>query len=208
MLFAVEGGGFFSSSASGYSDGLTLLLLGRRNEERPMRVSPWNQYQLVEQDIDPDVQLASKTSRASRRCASFVCFGRASAGVDGPPPRVGPAQQSDSADNFSVPEKDNVGSQTDVDGENGRKVYLKSSLKKNPANHAAEVHRATVACEACDEEHNDVTGCTDRRKVQWTDACGRELAEVREFELRYLGLNSMRKHPRILFHFFSSFRCF
>uniref|UniRef100_A0A1D1YP27 Phosphoribosylformylglycinamidine synthase 2 n=1 Tax=Anthurium amnicola TaxID=1678845 RepID=A0A1D1YP27_9ARAE len=183
MLFAVEGGGFFSSSASGYSDGLTLLLLGRKNEERLMRVSPWNQYQLVEQDLDPDVQLASKTNRVSRRCASFVCFGRASAGLDGhSPPRVGPAQQSDSTDILSASEKDKICSQTDSGDENGWKVFLKSSLKKNPTDCAVAVHRDTDACETRDEERSDATGCIDRRKVQWTDACGRDLAEVREFE--------------------------
>jgi hypothetical protein len=47
MLLAVEGGGFFSSSASGYSHGLSLLLLGKKGEEKAVKVSPWNQYRLV-----------------------------------------------------------------------------------------------------------------------------------------------------------------
>ncbi|KQK08516.1 hypothetical protein BRADI_2g42285v3 [Brachypodium distachyon] len=46
MLPAVQGGGFFSSPASGYSHGLALLLLGRKEEEKP--VLPWNQYRLVD----------------------------------------------------------------------------------------------------------------------------------------------------------------
>ncbi|KAJ6803142.1 uncharacterized protein M6B38_109200 [Iris pallida] len=54
MLFAVEGGGFFSSSATGYSKGLALLLLGQKPEERPTRVTPWNHYRLVDRGANTD----------------------------------------------------------------------------------------------------------------------------------------------------------
>ncbi|KAI9071212.1 hypothetical protein K1719_046829 [Acacia pycnantha] len=137
MLLAVEGGGFFSSSALGYSKGLTLLLLGQRSEDKPMKVSPWNQYQLVDQESDPELQLASTKNRISRGCASFVCFGRASAGLDTPSPlKVGPAQQHDVSPGSLVSDKD------------------QSSHLDN----------------------------IERRKVQWTDTCGNELTEIREFE--------------------------
>ncbi|OVA09180.1 hypothetical protein BVC80_27g13 [Macleaya cordata] len=184
MLLAVEGGGFFSSSATGYSKGLTLLLLGRKNEEKPMRVSPWNQYQLVEQETDPDFQLASGKNRASRGCAAFVCFGRASAGLEGPsPPKVGPVQQQD-----DLPEPSSISEKTEDsiidhgEDKNRGKFYLKSSLKKPDC--------APVVCEDDDlrgtsgEKENDVSDCIGKRKVQWTDTCGKDLAEIREFELR------------------------
>ncbi|KAF8696763.1 hypothetical protein HU200_036396 [Digitaria exilis] len=59
MLLAVEGGGFFSSSASGYSHGLALLLLGRKAEEKPVKVLPWNHYRLVDREAEQVYHLAS-----------------------------------------------------------------------------------------------------------------------------------------------------
>lgn len=184
MLLAVEGGGFFSSSASGYSDGLALLLLGRAKEERPMRVSPWNHYQLVGQGVDPpDVRLASKRSQVPRKCAFFVCFRRASARLDGPsPPQVGPAQQS--ADAGSASDMDELCMKPGGDDENGGEVHRKSSLKKSPASRAVEAHRDTRAPGTRDGEQNSAAGCMVRRRVHWRDARGSDLAEVREFDVR------------------------
>ncbi|XP_031251953.1 uncharacterized protein LOC116109847 [Pistacia vera] len=190
MLLAVEGGGFFSSSASGYSKGLTLLLLGQKNEDdKPMRVSPWNQYQLVDQEPDPDLQLASATkNRLSRGCASFVCFGRASAGLDTPSPlKVGPTQHQDGLPGPLASEqgKDQT---VDLEDEDGivRKVSLRSSLKK-PSNSITVPVQNVNEHEEVSEKGSDIPGHTERRKVQWTDACGSELAEVREFEASELG---------------------
>ncbi|KAK1259826.1 hypothetical protein QJS04_geneDACA005476 [Acorus gramineus] len=182
MLLAVEGGGFFSSSASGYSKGLALLLLGRGSEERPMRVSPCYQYhQLAEHgQPDPDLQLASKTTKKTRLscgCGAAICFGRASSTgkPDGPSvPKVGHDENG-------------------VDGtESSKKVCLKSSLKKPPSECPAVIGRCNGdvgenACEVPDGDHNDSSMCAERRKVQWTDACGRELVEIKEFELSELG---------------------
>ncbi|KAF8411598.1 hypothetical protein HHK36_004155 [Tetracentron sinense] len=185
MLFAVEGGGFFSSSASGYSKGLTLLLLGRKNEEIPMRVSPWNQYRLVEHESDPDPQLDSGKNLVSRGCAPFVCFGRASAGLEASSPlKVGPVQQQDVL--VEPPVSDKVEDCTTDHGDdeiNLREVSLKSSLKK-PSNCVPIVRGDGDLREPSGEKCNDAPGCTEIRKVQWTDACGGELVEIREFELR------------------------
>ncbi|GKU90728.1 hypothetical protein SLEP1_g4686 [Rubroshorea leprosula] len=192
MLIAVEGGGFFSSSASGYSKGLALLLLGQKNEDRPMRVAPWNHYRLVEQEPDPDLQLASIKNRLSRGCASFVCFGRASAGLDSPSPlKVGPTQQQDVLQGPLVSEhsKDHSTDLNDSNG-NARNVSLKSSLKKASNNiPATVVSNSTPApardvdqCEALGEKDSGIAGHAERRKVQWTDVCGNELVEIREFE--------------------------
>ncbi|KAK9130086.1 hypothetical protein Sjap_010573 [Stephania japonica] len=182
MLLAVEGGGFFSSSATGYSKGLTLLLLGRRNEDKPMRVSPWNQYQLVEQETDPNLQLASGKRPISCGCAAFVCFGRASAGSEGPShPKVttGSIKQHDCLPERPVSDKTEDYSNHEND-ELGRNI-LKSSLKKGydyPHVVPGDDLQKTLV-----EDDSDVTGCTGRRKVQWTDSCGKELYEIREFEL-------------------------
>ena len=35
------------------------------------------------------------------------------------------------------------------------------------------------------ERDGDIAIHTERRKMQWTNACGSELAEIREFEPRY-----------------------
>ncbi|KAF8404461.1 hypothetical protein HHK36_009346 [Tetracentron sinense] len=190
MLLAVEGGGFFSASASGYSKGLTFLLLGQKNEERPMRVLPWNQYQLVEQEFDTDLQLASGKNRVSCGCASFVCFGRASAGLERPcPPKVGPVQQQDISPEPTISDKEGDCTTDHGDDNNVRKVCLKSSLKK-PSNYIPVVGGDGDLRGTSDEKANDLPDCIERKKVQWTDACGRELAEIREFELRYWNFES------------------
>lgn len=187
MLLAVEGGGFFSSSASGYSKGLTLLLLGQKNEDKPMRVSPWNHYQLVDQESDPDLQLASTKNRVARGCASFVCFGRTSAGLDTPSPlKVGPAQQQDVMPGSLVSDKgtDQTVDLDDDDDDDARKIALKSSLKKPPNSTSASSNYAHEFT-APGETGSNIAGPNERRKVQWTDTCGSELVEIREFEPRY-----------------------
>ncbi|KAJ8760614.1 hypothetical protein K2173_015281 [Erythroxylum novogranatense] len=182
MLLAVEGGGFFSSSASGYSKGLTLLLLGQKHEDRPMRVSPWNQYQLVDQEPDPDIQLASVKDRLSRGCASFVCFSRASAGLDSPSHlKVGPAQQQDVLPDPLVDYKGKNNSVDIADDNNAQKISLKSSLKKSQSGVQIPLEDVNQRDASSDKE-NDIIGHTESRKVQWTDVCGNELAEIREFE--------------------------
>lgn len=183
MLLAVEGGGFFSSSATGYSKGFTLLFLGRKNEEKPMRVSPWNQYQLVEQETEPNFQLASRKNQVSPGCAAFICFGRASSRLEAPsPPKVGPIQQKDFLTKPSEA-NDDENSAADLGGnENGGQVHLKSSLKK-PSDSALVVHSDDNQHEVLGENDSNAPSCTERRKVQWTDACGKDLAEIREFEL-------------------------
>ncbi|XP_057794906.1 uncharacterized protein LOC131011142 isoform X2 [Salvia miltiorrhiza] len=190
MLLAVEGGGFFSSSASGYSKGLTLLLLGQKNEGELMRVAPWSQYQLVDQETDPypDLQLAPGKNRLVRGCASFVCFGRAAAGHENSSPlKVGPTQNQEVLpEPVDIDEsKDQVHSIDPVDyNENIRTIVsLKSSLKKSA--NISPVARAVDSGNSNKHEvDRDVAGQLERRKVQWTDTTGGELFEIREFEMR------------------------
>lgn len=201
MLFAVEGGGFFSSSASGYSKGLTVLLLGQKNEEKPMRVTPWNQYQLVDQETDPDLQLASGKNRPVRGCASFGCFGCAAPGPESPSPlKVGPTQNQDvlpgppAFDECKNPQDSAGCVDDDEDDDSKRKIAsLKSSLKK--ATNSAPIASTGIAGDGgknnereAGEKNNDVACEMERRKVQWTDTMGGELFEIREFEMRYENL--------------------
>ncbi|KAI7727655.1 hypothetical protein M8C21_003446 [Ambrosia artemisiifolia] len=183
MLLAVEGGRFFSSSASGYSNGLSLLLLGQRKEETPMRVTPWNQYHLVDQGTDPNLQLAANKSRGACRCASLTCFGCASTGPESP--SVGPTQnQLDDVKSSSYLEKVEENSQVSnvVEGDGGdtngiNTVSLKSSLKKR----AATV-TVSAAENTCDEVEPEPIYQSARRSVHWTDVTGGELCEIKEFE--------------------------
>lgn len=186
MLLAVEGGGFFSSSASGYSKGLALLLLGQKNEEKPMKVSPWNQYQLVDQETESDLQLASCKNRLVCGCASLVCFGGAADELDNPSPlKVGSTQHQQVSQSICPPSgkgKDQINPDSLVkDGNTSVEGALKSSLKK-AANSIAVSGESTDEYEAICEKSNDVSGHTERKKVQWTDTSGGELFEVREFE--------------------------
>ncbi|KAM7266339.1 hypothetical protein ACFE04_004236 [Oxalis oulophora] len=195
MLLAVEGGGFFSSSASGYSKGLTLLLLGRNNNdnttttttnEHPMKVSPWNHHYNLVEEIEPDPnnrQLASVKNRLSRGCATFVCFGRASAGLHTPSPlKVGPVRQQQEQDVLPSEVKNDIVVEV---GDDETKVSIKSSLKKPLKTSGVLVSDASVdECEPLDERSSDgnIPCHAERRKVQWTDVCGSELVEIREFE--------------------------
>uniref|UniRef100_A0A5B7ABM7 Uncharacterized protein n=1 Tax=Davidia involucrata TaxID=16924 RepID=A0A5B7ABM7_DAVIN len=190
MLLAVEGGGFFSASASGYSKGLALLLLGQKNKEKPMRVSPWNQYQLVDQESDSDLQLASGKNRLVRGCASFVCFGRAAAGLESPSPlKVGPTQQQEVLPGPPVSDKgkDHTHATDLVDNDsNARNIALKSSLRKPTTSLPVSGEVGNERDTLC-EKGSDIPCHTERRKVQWTDASGGELVEIREFELSDVG---------------------
>lgn len=196
MLFAVVGGGFFSSSASGYSKGLTLLLLGQKNEGKPMRVTPWNQYQLVNQEKVPDLQLASGNDRIARGCTSYGCFCCAATGLENSSPlKVGPNQNqevlSGPAGFVESKNERNLADPID-DSLSARKIFtLKSSLKKSTDSSLSLVASAGVGCtnriehEALSEMNDASASQTERRTVQWTDATGGELVEVREFEMRY-----------------------
>lgn len=188
MLLAVEGGGFFSASASGYSKGLALLLLGQKTEEKPMRVTPWSHYQLVDQASDLDLQLASSKNRLVRGCASFVCFGHTASGLESPSPlKVGPTQQQDVLPEPTVfDEGEDDSKYTDpVDSDIiTKQTDLKSSLKKSTTIIPVS-SRASGEVDAGNEKSGNFTGYIERRKVQWMDVSGGELVEVREFETRY-----------------------
>ncbi|KAK9072154.1 hypothetical protein SSX86_008586 [Deinandra increscens subsp. villosa] len=184
MLLAVEGGRFFSSSASGYSNGLNLLLLGQKKEEKPMRVTPWTQYHLVDQEPEPDIQLAANKNRCACGCASFTCFGGAATGLESP--SVGPTHHQQAVvKNSSQLEKVEENSRAsylvegddDINGINANS--LKSSLKKRAA---------AVAVSVAVNDGNEVESELEsnyqsaRRSVHWTDVRGGELCEIREFE--------------------------
>ncbi|CAM8979057.1 unnamed protein product [Rhodiola kirilowii] len=184
MLLAVEGGGFFSSSATGYSKGLSLLLLGQKDEEKdkPVKVLRWNQYQLEEDDdCEPDLQLASSKHCLACSCTPFVCFRRTSTGLDSSPLKVGPTQKQETGTvpPVSINGKDESTIVT-ADNDSGN-PGLKSSLRKHS--------RSIPRCESEElfEEIPDDACQNGRRSIQWTDVCGGELVEIREFEPSEVG---------------------
>ncbi|GMH17040.1 hypothetical protein Nepgr_018881 [Nepenthes gracilis] len=71
-----------------------------------------------------------------------------------------------------------------IDDDNARHLSLKTSLKK-PSNGVPISGKNVAEHEPLDEDN--FCGFMDRRKVQWKDACGKELAEIREFELSETG---------------------
>ncbi|RWW85207.1 hypothetical protein BHE74_00006135 [Ensete ventricosum] len=194
MLLTVEGGGFFSSSASGYTSGLALLLFGRRNDEQPMKISPWSNYQLVEQGLESESQLASRKKQNSQGCTSFICFSCARDRQF--PHKLDLANQSETSSDSSSSDASKVtisGSAT----VSGRKPCLKSNITKPSRN-------CSTACEGDDSHEfsgvgNETSCCTVGRKVQWTDKCGKELVEIREFELRYVCLQILANNINRVF---------
>ncbi|KAL4559083.1 hypothetical protein LXL04_031216 [Taraxacum kok-saghyz] len=197
MLLAVEGGGLFSSSALGYSKGLTLLLLGKKTKKTPMRVTPWNQYQLVDQESNSNLHLASNKNRIIRGCASFLCFGRTAAGLDSPRPlKVGPThhhhhhhQPPDvvkSPDSGKVKEK--VLHLDDDDDDNNVRTMcsLRSSLRRPARTISVSVSVNNESSESEGIKHvqqKDTNGVNHKeRRVQWTDVSGGDLFMIREFE--------------------------
>ncbi|KAK3161172.1 hypothetical protein QOZ80_1BG0073260 [Eleusine coracana subsp. coracana] len=179
MLLAVEGGGFFSSSASGYSHGLALLLLGKKGEEKAVKVSPWNQYRLVD--------LPSSKDEAPGKCAPFVCFGCTATGLEGAsPPKVGPSNALGSSQDES---SDSIKVTTDgsVTG-NEIRGCLKSNSRRDSLEHCIVVSEGEEPRESL-EEVQTLRGGMERRKVQWTDTCGKDLFEIREFETSDEGLS-------------------
>lgn len=174
MLLAVEGGRFFSSSASGYSNGLNLLLLGQKKDEKPMRVSPWTQYHLVDQEHDPNIQLAANKNRCTCGCASFTCFGGPTA-ENSTRPSVGPTHQN----HQNVDENSRTSKLVEGDNTNGLNVNsLRSSLKKR-------VVTVPESVTVNNGDEIDEVYQSARRSVHWTDVRGGELCEIREFEPRY-----------------------
>lgn len=180
MLLAV-GGGFFSLSTSRCSEGLMILLLGRSKGEKSMKIAPSSNYQLAEQEDNLKHQLATKRSGTHRGCASFMCFHHASPGVNGPSsPKVDLANHSETLLNSSSRSSSSASDHGKACTDS--KIRIKSSLKK------PSTLCSTIAIEgdrlhgSMEREENSVVGCAERRKVQWTDSCGRELVEIKEFE--------------------------
>ncbi|CAL9199423.1 unnamed protein product [Musa hybrid cultivar] len=149
-----------------------------------MRVSPWDQSRLVEQEVNPEFPLASRNEHVSHGCSSFVCFGRASSGVNGTsPPKVGPVHHYETPLDSSTTNSCKESATEDVVVEGDRKICRKSSLKKQFTDHSASDAEAVGTNGSSREVPGSTSGFT-KRKLQWSDACGKELVEIKEFELR------------------------
>ncbi|KAI5000754.1 hypothetical protein ZWY2020_010713 [Hordeum vulgare] len=127
MLLAVEGGGFFSSSASGYSHGLALLLLGRKEEEKPVKVSPWNQYGLVDGKLSM-YHLASTKIKLPRMCSLRLLRSTASELEGVYPAKLSSSNSLDSLEEPSRSTEKKVTANGSITGDE-RKGCLKSNSK-------------------------------------------------------------------------------
>jgi hypothetical protein len=184
MLLAVEGGGFFSSSASGYSHGLALLLLGKKAEDKPVKVSPWNQYRLVDRGGEQVCHLASGKDEAPGKCAPFVCFGCTANGLEvASPAKPGSSNALGSTQEEVSCPANKLTNSASITG-NDRRGCLKSNSKRDSLEHCIVVSEGEEPRESL-EEVQTLRSSMERRKVQWTDTCGKDLFEIREFETRY-----------------------
>ncbi|XP_062232300.1 uncharacterized protein LOC133929527 [Phragmites australis] len=188
MLLAVEGGGFFSSSASGYSHGLALLLLGRKGEDKRDKASPCSHCQLVGQEAEQDCQVPSGTNDVPGKCASFICFGCTPARLVGAsPPKLSSSNTpGNSSEQSSISTNGTAATNGSING-SGRKGCLKINQKRDSSGRSilsyGEELRESL------EEVQALKSGMERRKVQWTDTCGKELFEIREFEVSDDGLS-------------------
>ncbi|KAL6609477.1 hypothetical protein ACP70R_039446 [Stipagrostis hirtigluma subsp. patula] len=181
MLLAVEGGGFFSSSASGYSHGLALLLLRRKGEEKRENASACSHYGLVGQEAEHDCQVSSGKKDVPGKWASFICCGCT-------PVRLVCASPLKLCSN-TTPEQSSISTKSAATGStNGsvRKGCLKNNLKTDSSENSTlsygEEPRESL------EEVRTLKSGMERRKVRWTDTCGKDLFEIREFEISDDGL--------------------
>ncbi|RZR80053.1 hypothetical protein BHM03_00005963 [Ensete ventricosum] len=172
--------------ASNPSPSYELIMRRERNEDKPIKISSWNHYRLVEQEVEASSQLASSNDHASCGCASFSCFGCSSARLDEPYSRkVSLVHQSKSPSDSSSSSDRGKLTINDAVKWDERKTCLKSNMKK-PSIGYSMVCEADDARELLAEADNKTSCYTVGRKVQWTDKCGKELAEIREFEARYV----------------------
>lgn len=187
MLLAVEGGGFFSSSASGYSHGLALLLLGRRTEEQPVRASSWNHYRLVDRDAGHAGQPPPTKDDVPAKCASFTCFGCTPARLEGAsPPKLSSSNTRQQLS--SSTSRKGTANGSSING-SGRKGCLKSNSKRDSSDRGSIVSDGEEQPRESLEEVQTLKTGMERRKVHWTDTCGKELFEIREFETSDEGLS-------------------
>ncbi|KAL6620803.1 hypothetical protein ACP70R_035942 [Stipagrostis hirtigluma subsp. patula] len=181
MLLAVEGGGFFSSSASGYSHGLALLLLRRKGEEKRENTSACSHYGLVGQEAEHDCQVLSGKKNVPGKWASFICFGCTPARLVGASPLK--------LCSNTTPKQSTISTKSAANGSisgSGRKGCLKNNLKRDSSERSTlsygEDPREPL------EEVPTLKSGVERRKVRWTDTCGKDLFEIREFEISEDGL--------------------
>ncbi|KAG0498113.1 hypothetical protein HPP92_002804 [Vanilla planifolia] len=110
--------------------------------------------------------------------STWVCllhlFGRTSAGNDGSCP---PGWSGSASFKPLTSDDNDISTSSKNENSSKKKVCLKSSLKRPREDHTGV---SSIACES--SEVVSISRANDRRKVQWTDACGRELIQIREFE--------------------------
>lgn len=149
----------------------------------PMRVSPSNQYQSVKREISSQIKLASPKEQVSCGCTSFVYINCASTVENATsPPDAALLHDSETSSESSTSDSGKESVADDIVHEPEKKRCIKSSKKKP----LADCFIPTVQDNTVDlsiESPSSTAGFAKTRKVQWTDACGKELFEIKEFQL-------------------------
>lgn len=153
-----------------------------------------NQRRLIKQVTNCEFQLASRNKQISCGFPSFICFSRASGGVNGTsPPKVGPENHSETSLDTSTSNSGKESVVCDTVDDSEKKIFLKSSLKKPLADCSVLSVQAVDTNDSLRELPSGMAGFTKKGKLQWTDACGKELVEIKEFEPRYDSTSMQRK---------------
>uniref|UniRef100_N1QQ34 Uncharacterized protein n=1 Tax=Aegilops tauschii TaxID=37682 RepID=N1QQ34_AEGTA len=153
--------------------------LETRTEEQPVRASSWNHYRLVDREAGHGGQLPPTKDDVPGKCASFTCFGCTPARLEGAsPPKLSSSNTRQQLSSSTSRKGTNNGSS--ING-SGRKGCLKSNSKRDSSDRGSIVSDEEQPRESLEEVQTLKTGM-ERRKVHWTDTCGKELFEIREFE--------------------------
>ncbi|XP_074585488.1 uncharacterized protein LOC141841241 isoform X1 [Curcuma longa] len=148
-----------------------------------MRVSPSNQYQLVKHETSSQIQLASPKEQVSCGCTSFTYFNCASTVENATsPPDAALLDDSETSSETSTTDSGKESVADDVVHEAEQEICIESSMKKPLADcFIPAVKDNTVNLSI--ESPSSTAGFAKARRVQWTDACGKELFEIKEFQL-------------------------
>ncbi|KAF5176780.1 hypothetical protein FRX31_033634 [Thalictrum thalictroides] len=148
-----------------------------------MRVFPWSQYQVVAKHSDSAVVRLASHKGVPCKFISFVCFRHASTALHKSisHPKVGSIQQRDIVSDEFVSHRsgDTI---TDDSDDHESAIHIKSNLKNTYSCSGAVLSNDNIDGALGDGIQEQFFSCSEGKRVQWTDASGKELVQIREFE--------------------------
>ncbi|XP_042446450.1 uncharacterized protein LOC122031372 [Zingiber officinale] len=116
----------------------------------------------------------------------FISISRANTGESATsPPNAALLHDFETSSESSTTDSGKESVADDVADEPEKQICLKSSMKKPLSDCSVPAAQDVKADDSSLESPSSTFGFAKRRKVQWTDACGKELLEIKEFEIRY-----------------------